>query len=427
MPNLAMDLIVPALMHIVSVETASKIFLSLVVLMFNVGLHLMGLAANDRPHWSALAGTFFTYNLSFAYGFVNYMFGVGMFFITLALWLRFHPHWTIGRIITISLLALVCYVSHLSSFVFLGISLVCLIGIEIVKTRSIPLAPILGMVPLIGPTVAYTFYSLVSQPRGPMQWWRPVIEMKLKGLFFPFVSYDFVLGLGLGLAFLSLILLSMTLKDLHLVSLQLFLMGCIFMVFYTLAPFSAGGTHFVDRRFLVPGCVLILLGVRIEIRRTLGCGVLTGLIIISVVKNAEVWHYWHRIGQEVQEQVHLLDLLPDGVRLYPMVERNPTRGWLRDMHFFFLAHYATIYRHAFVPTLYAWSGVHPLKIRGAEDNGGNPPNIPAFDQVNWAEVFSKYDYIWVYKLPEESKRFLLSKGEVVSRKNDAFLIRIRKT
>ena len=88
-PNLSMDLIVPALMNIVSVETASKIFLSLVVLVFNLGLHYLGRTVNGRPHWNVLPATFFTYNFAFSYGFVNYMFGLGIFFITLGMWLRF--------------------------------------------------------------------------------------------------------------------------------------------------------------------------------------------------------------------------------------------------------------------------------------------------------------------------------------------------
>ena len=80
-PNLAVDIIIPALLNIVSIETASKIFLSLMVVLFNVGIHALGFAIDGRPRWTALAATFFTYNFAVSYGFVNYVFGLGVFFL----------------------------------------------------------------------------------------------------------------------------------------------------------------------------------------------------------------------------------------------------------------------------------------------------------------------------------------------------------
>ncbi len=429
MPNLAMDLIIPPLMDILSVETAGKVFLSLVVLAFNLGIHLMGIALNGRHHWNALAGTFFTYNSSLAYGFVNYVLGIGVFFITLALWLRFRSQWTLMRIVSISALALSCYVSHLSAFVFLGLSLVCLIGLESVQAGHFRREHLVALAPLAPPTIAYFFYSSGHQPKTPMQWWEPLIESKIKGLLiFPFVSYNLLLDLGMGLAFVSLVVLSLKVKGARLLSPQFLLVGGIFMLLYALAPSSAGGTFFVDRRFLLPSCIFLLLALRIETSKPLGCYVLAGLISITAIRGAEVWYYWNNIGRAVQAQVRLLDRLPDGVRLYPLVVRNPSRGWLWDMHFFFLPHYATVYRHAYVPTIYAQRGVHPLNIRRPETLGViDPADVPTFAQVNWQEIFSTYDYLWAYKLSDDSKRFLLSKGEVVGEVDGAILVRIKET
>ena len=172
---------------------------------------------------------------------------------------------------------------------------------------------------------------------------------------------------------------------------------------------SGAQSSYVDRRFLLPATVFLLLGFRITVSGNLGRYVLTGLMILSVVRVGEVWHCWSRIGQGVEDQVHMLDRLPDGARLYPMVvhDQSSAQDWLWDMHFFFSAHYATIYRHAFVPTIYAWKEAHPLNLRAAESDYAQIEKNTPFDSVNWNQIFTHYDYLWGYKLSPEFKRFSL--------------------
>lgn len=428
-PNLAMDLIVPVFMNIVSIETSSRIFLSLVVLGFNLGLHLLGLAINSGPHWNVLATTFFTYNFALSYGFVNYVFGLGMFFLTLAIWLRFRSEWTLGRIFWVSALAMVCYVSHLSAFVFLGISLGCLTGIHLIKTRSLQVEQAVGLLSLIPPTLAYLWYNLGIEQKSPMVWWHPLLVKKATGFVYPFLSYDLVVDLSLGLVFVLLVLLSLREKESHFVNQELILTAGVFGILYLCAPMSGAQSSYVDRRFLLPAAVFLLLGLRIDVSRTLGRYVLIGLVSLSILRVAEVWHYWNRIGEVVKAQVRMLEHLPDGARLYPMVihDQSSVRGWLWDMHFFFSAHYATIYRHAFVPTIYAWKGAHPLNLRLPQSDYAQVERNTPFDQVNWNAIFSKYDYLWGYKLPEEFTGFLLSEGELITQSGDAMLFRIRRS
>lgn len=425
-PNLSMDLIVPVLMNFVSIEASSKIFLSLVVLVFNLGLHLLGLAVNDRPHWNVLAATFFTYNFAFSYGFVNYMFGLGMFFCTLALWLRLNSRWTWGRILLIATFSMASYVCHLSAFIFLVISIICLTGIQALRDRTSQFGQALGLLPVVPPTLAYLWYSLAIEAKAPMVWWHPFLLKKLTGLVYPFLSYNLFLDLFLGHIFISLILFALREKESRLISKQLILMCGVFVFLYACAPMSGAQSSYVDRRFLLPAAVFILLGFRINVSKSLGRYVLSGLMILSVVRVGEVWHYWNRIGQGVEDQVHMLDRLPDGARLYPMVvhDQSSIQDWLWDMHFFFSAHYATIYRHAFVPTIYAWKEAHPLNLRSPESDYAQVERNTPVDRVNWNQIFTHYEYLWGYKLSPEFRRFLSSKGELIVQSGDAALFRI---
>ena len=425
-PNLSMDLIVPALMNLVTVETSSKIFLSLVVLVFNLGIYYLGLTVNGRPHWNVLPATFFTYNFAFSYGFVNYMFGLGIFFITLGMWLRFRTTWTVERILLVSVFAISSYVCHLSSFMFFAISIACLTAIEVVKTKKLHSTHAIGMLPAVLPTLAYLYYSLRIEQKAPLSWWHPLLSKKITGLIYPFLSYNLLIDFFLGTAFVFLIMLLWKKRQSHILSRELILLSALFVVLYAIAPMSGAQSSYVDRRFLLPVPLFVLLGIRINILRPLGRSVLTGLIVLSLVRMGEVWHYWSRIGQGVQEQVHMLDRLPDGARLYPMVvhDQSSAQDWLWDMHFFFSAHYATIYRHAFVPTIYAWKEAHPLNLRAAESDYTQIEKNTPFDRVNWNQIFRHYDYLWGYKLSPEFKKFLSAKAELVVESGDAALFRV---
>lgn len=427
-PNLAMDLIVPVFMNIASIETSSKIFLSLVIVVFNLGLHLVGFAINSRPHWNALAATFFTYNFTFSYGFVNYMFGLGLFFITLAVWLRFRSMWTVSRVLYVSALAMICYVSHLSAVVFLGISLVCLTWSHVVKLRSFRLEHIIGLLPLVPPTLAYLWYASGIEQKASMEWWHPILLKKIMGLIYPFLSYNLVIAGTLGLAFILLTIVTLKLNGTRIVRWDLLLLGGIFLALYIFAPMNGAQSSYVDRRFLLPAAVFLFLALPIDQSKKLGRYVLIGFLTLPVMRAVEVWYYWNWIGHEVQKQVQVLEHLPEGSRLYPMVmhDQSSPRSWLWDMHFFFTAHYATIYRHAFVPTIYASKTQTPLHLRSPDTGYIQTKHNTSLDQVKWNSIFMKYDYLYGDNLPEEFKKFLLSKGDLVAQSGETMLFRFTK-
>lgn len=101
-------------------------------------------------------------------------------------------------------------------------------------------------------------------------------------------------------------------------------------------------------------------------------------------------------------------------------------AWLWDMHFFYSAHYATIYRHAFVPTLYAWDSVNPLHLRTHDTGYAQIERGTPADRVDWNGIFAGYDYLWGYKLSDEHKQRVVMQAELVAQAGEAMLFRIRK-
>ena len=80
-PNLAMDLLIPQLARLVSVENATRLFLLLSQLLIVGGALVLERVVKGRVQIAGFAALMFLYCLPFSWGFVNFEFGLGV-----ALW-----------------------------------------------------------------------------------------------------------------------------------------------------------------------------------------------------------------------------------------------------------------------------------------------------------------------------------------------------
>ncbi|MEI9804374.1 MAG: hypothetical protein WDN48_07820 [Pseudolabrys sp.] len=76
-PNLAMDLIIPAMARFVSVETAARIFLLLSQVLIVTGSLAIERSVKGRMQISGFVALMFLYCLPFTFGFLNFEFGLG--------------------------------------------------------------------------------------------------------------------------------------------------------------------------------------------------------------------------------------------------------------------------------------------------------------------------------------------------------------
>ena len=87
LPNLAQDLIVPPLAGIMPLELASKLFLVMVFGLIAGGAIWLNRIATGRWRFWPLLAFLLLYNRIFLWGFVNYLFGIGVALGGMALWL----------------------------------------------------------------------------------------------------------------------------------------------------------------------------------------------------------------------------------------------------------------------------------------------------------------------------------------------------
>ena len=126
LPNLAEDAFVWSSSGFLSVETAARVFLFLIVATNAIGVLLFGRAVHgDFRLWS-LTGLMFIWSASLLWGFLNFSFGVGLAFLGAALWLHLDKR-PFVRTLASTPVALLCWFAHIEAFAIYG---VLVVGLE---------------------------------------------------------------------------------------------------------------------------------------------------------------------------------------------------------------------------------------------------------------------------------------------------------
>jgi len=135
LPNIAFDVIAVLLSKLMPLETAGRVFIGL-----TLALQLSGCMALYRTlHgryglWPLVAGLFL-YNWIFLFGFLNYLFGVGLLLWATAIWISLTPRSNVGvKLLSGTALSLALFFSHL---IACGLFAVIVAGYEI--QRALPI------------------------------------------------------------------------------------------------------------------------------------------------------------------------------------------------------------------------------------------------------------------------------------------------
>ncbi|MEI6558477.1 MAG: hypothetical protein WCO00_08705 [Rhodospirillaceae bacterium] len=202
-PNLVMDLIVPVIGKYLNIYLAGQTFVVLVMAVQVSGCFALHYAIYRR--WSAwpLVGFLFLYNNIMLFGFMNYLFGLGVALWGLAAWvmLRNRPAWlrTLASVATV----LVLFTCHLFDVGVYGMGLLCYEGWvlrqEVLSGRpfgrrrlivdilafGVPFLPVLPLM-LVSPTMGLATDN----------YWEST--GKLDGLYYVFQNYSDLFDLSLA-------------------------------------------------------------------------------------------------------------------------------------------------------------------------------------------------------------------------------------
>jgi len=360
-PNLAMDAIVPLLASLVPLAWAGKLFAVATIGLLAGGAALLHRAA--RGGWSLwpLAAFLFLFTRSFLWGFLNYLFGLGLALVALAAWLALARRPLAARLAVSAGFALAIYFCHLMACAVYGVLVLgselelawrersAGAGLRRLALAGLPFLPVLAL------------FLLAPGAGGEIHFGRPARKLDL--LFGVFDNYDRVFDVA---CFVLLALLAAVAYGRRLLCVVPGLRGALLLLgaTYLLTPAQIMTASAVDHR-LPPALALVLaaataaprLGPRA--RRAIALG----LLALFMVRMGVIAVVWERAGGVYGPLLAALDRVPEGGRLavaYPSDAFNFER--YPKTH---LPALAVVRRRAFVPTLFAYRGQQLLRLTAA--------------------------------------------------------------
>jgi len=404
MPNLAEDLIVPPLARVLPLDIAGKLFLVMIfALMAGGTVWLNRVATGGWRLWPLLA-FLFLYNRILLWGFVNYLFGIGVALGGTALWLVLERRRWWLRVSSSSVAALACFLSHIAAF---GCYALVILGVEalpaIAEWRTRQWRALGHRIVIAAPQFVAPAVLLLAVPRdwssGMVSYaglWR-----KADLLFSVFDNYDRAFDLACFVLFLALIGGLAWTRRLGMCPRLASAAGVVFAV-YLLAPSQMYGGSGADHR--LPTAFFLLL-VAASAPRFLNrhVAIAVGVVAASilVVRLALIEHVWREADRVYSADLDGIDALPRGSKLAIV---HPADLFhvvpVPEVH---LAVLAIPRREIFVPTLFAIAGQQPVTLKPAFASlaeAAPPPRLWAIlldghagDRETLPAALEHYDFI----------------------------------
>ena len=202
-PNLAMDIIVPPLASLVGTMPAVNAFVGLTLFLIFSGTLALHYALYGRLSWLPLAACLFIYNQVLFFGFLNYLFGIGLALWALAAWFYLEDApW--GQVLSGIVLAALLYLCHLFAVVLYGLVIGTAELPALWRSRSLRTVFHHGArvaAPFIIPLLLLLLSRTLNQAKVTVDYSpNSYLILKLLAFFSPFVSnypaYDIWLCLG---------------------------------------------------------------------------------------------------------------------------------------------------------------------------------------------------------------------------------------
>lgn len=121
LPNLGIEAVAWPLTRLVGLIWAGRLFLILTFLALVGGVIALSAAWRGRPGWATLGVYLVLYNLLLHWGYVAYLFGVGLAFLVFAPWLRHREDPTIAAMAAFGLAGAGLYLAQLGAFAVFGL------------------------------------------------------------------------------------------------------------------------------------------------------------------------------------------------------------------------------------------------------------------------------------------------------------------
>lgn len=367
-PNLGMDLLVPQMARLMSVENATRLFLLLSQLLIVTGALLLEWARKGRVHLAGFAALAFLYCLPFSWGFVNFEFGLGLALWGVAIYLLLaEGPWPL-RFAANSIFVAALYVAHFFSLGIYGATL-GLFELSRIGQRqtAYPVAAArLGALAL----PALALFAIMRITAGTIgsdgtSWFlafKPIWPLRIMN------GYNLTTAAATGLALMIALLFAARRGALRLDPAGIWL-ATGFALLYLAIPSKLFGTSFVDLR-VIPAAALILpafcsLSLPSRAWRLAALAAISGITLINL---AVVLVVWLPYRADYAAMIASFQKIDWGSRVLVGStgdDGDPPFADLTSYPMYYAPTLAVHYADAFVPNLFTEAGKQPVRAREA--------------------------------------------------------------
>ena len=458
LPNLATDLVIPPLSHLLPLYVAGRVTLAAILILQLLGVVVYHRAAFGSWSWWALGGALVACNAAFLLGFMNFTAGLGPALLVAALWIAQREKRPALAIIGATLGLMALFFFHLFAVLFCAV-LICAQEASALLTdrqRGRPISHAVfrrgaTLTVVLLPTVALYAASAFSETGGDRCWVTPT--RKAMNLLAPFMNYYAALDLLTALAVLSVLVLGLVVGRGR-IHRGTALASAVLFALYLVAPFEAKGGAFIDTRFPIMLGLLLFAGFQPVVPASIAPAVTLALAALFVLRTGVVAQVWAGHAQDLaQVRASIAPIEPGDRVLVVSAESQATPEYWRhaprsrvvarfmtvNSH---LGALVTLERRAFMPLLFAARSQQPLRVLPPYDRvaavASAPPDYRLLAQKAWPDDELKrapylpvwqdeFDYVLVLlaDAAPDLASFLPERLEAVNATGAAALFRVR--
>jgi hypothetical protein len=405
LPNLGIDVLLVGLSKIMSLAFASKVAVSVAVVLWLAAPFALHAAAYKRFSIVPIVSSLAVYNLTFEMGFLNFYFGSSLFVFGFAIWIALESQQLLLRAAVGLLISYILFFSHL--FVFATFA-ICVLVWELIAawgsifSRKTSQRELILLGSTFGPPTA-TFIFLSPHSDGKLfvgllsQWTRGLSQALLSKIDY----IDRLIPVGWnGEVYAAALVCALFIAAIYCRPPGMdgrLLACCLAMAALLLAlpPFVAGGSN-VDWRMIAPLALLFAGSIRLVLPKWISVIAFLASAALLGSESISVSEVWKKGESNYVSFSSLLTEIPAGSRMYystigmsfPQAEKPPSV--LNESSF------ALIEKCIVVPSIFAFRSQQPLSIQPGYLEVHNKLWLPfneTVDSVDWSFVEKNSDFV----------------------------------
>ena len=430
-PNLAMDIVVPLLAKLMPLETAGRVYFSLIFLLTSSGMIALHYAVHRRLSAWPLIVFLFLYNWMLILGLMSYLFALGLAIWGMAAWVHLRERAARFRMPLFYAFSVMLFIAHLAAFGFYAMVVVCYEaqrffdrppsrkgnwGMQWLLTLGQFVVP-------AGLLLASRTASLASLTSH----WQPIRKALAPASLV--WNYNQTLDLVTIIVLAQIVIIGFISRRLVLAR-SLKLAVAVAVLVFLAMPSTILSSDYADYRIIPATAFLFIAGTDLRVaRKDLGVLLLVGLTGLFAVRMAVVVNHWRELDRRYAVYLQAIDKLPVGSRLFAAFAYADaaTSLWNRDLNEESVPPYALIRKSALVPFIYADANTTPVSFTQPYRALAEATSKSLYyggDSPDWAMIEKHFDY-WLIARESLFKTPLPGGLDVVFEGPDFRLYRVR--